>query len=62
MSSDFDPLFRGKMYCNSQKANSKAFDTGHEQISWDENSKLIEVKQKGNHRYARNFKVKGRLS
>lgn len=44
------PLTRGLAYCNAQKANSKPFDQGFDQIKWDENSKLEEIgKGRGNH-------------
>ena len=33
-------LTRGLAYCNEQKANSKAFDEGFDQIVWDKDSKL----------------------
>lgn len=59
MSSDFDWLMRGKMYCDSQKANSKEFDKGYDQMKWNKDSKLVEIEEKGNHRQARNFKVRG---
>ena len=59
MSSDFDWLMRGKMYCKEQVANSKEFDKGYDQMNWNKDSKLVETKEKGNHRQARNFKVRG---
>lgn len=54
-------LTRGLAYCNEQKANSKAFDEGFDQIVWDEDSKLEEIgKEKSNHTGSmfRHFKVK----
>lgn len=60
MSSDFDRLFRGKMYCNEQKANSQAFDEHFDEINWSEDSILEEVEERGNHSgsVVRHFKVK----
>lgn len=55
MSSDFDPLMRGKVYCSEQVANSQDFEKKFDGIHWDEVSKFREVTQKGNHRQARNF-------
>ena len=55
MSSNFDPLMRGKVYCSEQKANSQDFDNKFDEIHWDEVSKFKEVRRKGNHRTAKNF-------
>ena len=61
MSSDFDRLFRGKMYCDGQKSNSTDFDANFGQIKWDKETVLKEVKERGNHSSSavRHFKVKG---
>jgi len=43
-------LTRGLAYCNEQKANSKDFDKGFDQIVWDKQSKLEEIgKETSNH-------------
>ena len=49
MSSDFDPLFRGRVYCNGQTTNSKAFDENIDKIKWDKESTLEEIEERGNH-------------
>ena len=54
-------LTRGLAYCNEQKANSKAFDEGFDQINWDKDSKLEEIgKETSNHPGSmfKHFKVK----
>ena len=56
------PLTRGLAYCNEQKANSKAFDEGFDQIKWDPVTKLEEIgKETSNHPGSmfRHFRVKG---
>lgn len=60
MSSDFDRLFRGKSYCDAQKANSQAFDENFDKIFWTGDSMLQEVEERGNHSgsVVRHFKVK----
>jgi len=60
MSSDFDRLFRGKMYCNGQKANSNAFEDHFDEITWSEDSILEEVEERGNHSgsVVKHFKVR----
>jgi len=58
MSTNFDRLMRGKVYCSEQKANSSDFDHGFDQIHWNEKSLLQEVAHKGNHRSAKNFVIK----
>ena len=55
MSSNFDWLMRGKVYCSEQKANSKDFDQHFDQIQWNEKSKLKELAHKGNHKSAKHF-------
>ena len=55
------PLTRGLAYCNEQKANSKLFDEGFDQIVWDKETKLEEIgKETSNHPGSmfRHFKVK----
>ena len=55
---NFDWIMRGKVYCSEQVANSRDFDRQFDQISWNEESRLVEVQHKGNHRYARHFVLK----
>jgi len=63
MSSDFDRLFRGRVYCSDQKATSPAFDRGFDQINWSEDSVLEEVEERGNHSgsVVKHFKVKNAI-
>lgn len=58
MSSDFDWLMRGKVYCSEQKTNSSDFDHGFDGIHWNEESLFQEVEYKGNHKAARHFVLK----
>ena len=60
MSSDFDRLFRGRVYCHDPQANSQAFDEHFDEINWNDDSMLEEVEERGNHSgsVVRHFKVK----
>jgi len=58
MSSNFDWLMRGKVYCSEQKANSPEYDERWDQINWNMESMLVETGEKGNHRSAKNFRLK----
>ena len=60
MSSDFQPIFRGKMYCKGQLSNSSDFNQNFGQIKWDKETVLEEVEERGNHSCSlvRHFKVK----
>lgn len=60
MSSNFDRLYRGKVYCDCQKANSQIYDDNWDNITWSGNTILEEVKERGNHSgsVVKHFKVK----
>jgi hypothetical protein len=58
MSSDFDWLMRGKVYCPEQKANSRDFEKNFDGIHWNEESALTELTKRGNHKFAKHFTLK----
>jgi len=49
MSSDFDWLMRGMVYCDGQKANSPEFEEQWDKIKWTPGEGLVEAERKGNH-------------